>query len=103
VILDQPREAALHDLAHHPEIIAGRDVGRFDVELAVLVFHEAFRAGDDHAADRIGAHDVGVVVDLDPPGRAGQAEGFGQSFQQPRLARGFGQMPARASRALESA
>jgi hypothetical protein len=59
-----------HDLAHHAEIIAGRE-GRsiLDVELAVLVFHEPFRPGDDHAADRIGAHDVGVVVDLDPARR----------------------------------
>jgi hypothetical protein len=53
LLLQKPREAALHDLAHHAEIVAGRDVGRADVELAILVLHETFRPGDDHRADRV--------------------------------------------------
>jgi hypothetical protein len=99
MILEQPREPALHDFAHHPEIIAGGDVGRFDVELAVLVFHEPFRPGDDHAADGIGAHDVGVVVDLDAARRMGRFEGLGQPFQKPRLAGAVGKLAGHAPRA----
>ena len=81
-LLEQPREAPRHHLAHHAEVVAGRDVGRFDVELAVLVLHEAFRPRDHHAADGIGAHDVGVVVDLDAPRRFGQPEGLREAFEQ---------------------
>ncbi len=73
LFLEQPREAPRHHLAHHAEVVARRDVGRFDVELAVLVLHEAFRPRDHHAADGIGAHDVRVVVDLDALRHIGQA------------------------------
>ena len=36
-LIDQPLEPARQHLAHHAEIVAGRKLGRFDVELAVLV------------------------------------------------------------------
>ncbi len=65
MLLEEPREAAAEDLAHHREIIAGGEVLGTDVELAVAVLHEAFRPGDDHRADRIGSLDVRVVEHLD--------------------------------------
>ena len=45
-------------------------------------------------ADGIGAHDVGVVVDLDAPRRLVQTESFGEAGEQPRLGRGFRQPAA---------
>ena len=53
-------------LAHHREIVARRGLRPLDVELAILVLAEALGPGDDHRADRVGAHDVAVVIDLDP-------------------------------------
>jgi hypothetical protein len=94
MILEQPREPALHDFAHHAEIVARGDVGRFDVEFAILVFHKPFRPRHNHAADSVCAHDVGVVVNLDAPWRMRQAEGFRKALQQPCLACGFRQVPA---------
>jgi hypothetical protein len=70
LFLDQAGEAAAQHLLHHPVVVAGRQLGRADVELAVLALHEALRPGHDHAAHRVGALDVAVVVDLDPLGRA---------------------------------
>ena len=67
-------EAAAHHLAHHAVVVARRDVLGADVELAVVVLGEAFRPGDDHRADRVRAHDVAVVVDLDAARRLRQAE-----------------------------
>ena len=54
------------------------------------------------AADRIGALDVAVVVDLDPLRRRVQIEGLGQPFQQPRLGGALAILRARLSRALRS-
>ena len=42
-IQHQPPEAARQHLAHHGVVVAGRQVGRLDVELAVLALHEAVR------------------------------------------------------------
>ena len=39
--------------------------------------HEAGRPGDDHRADRLRPHDVGIVVNLDPSQWALQTESFG--------------------------
>ena len=61
----QPLEPPRQHLAHHAEVVARREVLRVDVELAVLVLAEALRPRDDHRADRVGALDVAVVVDLD--------------------------------------
>jgi hypothetical protein len=85
MLLQKAGEAPLHHLAHHAEIVARRDVRRADVELAVLVLHEPFRPGDDHRADRVGAHDVRVVVDLDAARRLFQTERLGKAGQQARL------------------
>ena len=81
------REAASHHLAHHAVVVAGRHVRRADVELAVVVLGEAFRPGDDHGADGIGAHDVRIVVDLDPPRRLAAGRSRTEPDEQPRLAR----------------
>ena len=48
-------EAAGQHFAHHAEIVAGGDVGRFDVEGAVVLFRKPSSPGDDHGADGIGA------------------------------------------------
>ncbi len=89
VFLQKPGEPARQDFAHHAVVVPGDQVFRLDVELAVMGLRKAFGTRDDHAADRIGAHDVRVVVDLDPPWREGQVEGFGHALQQARLAGGF--------------
>ena len=68
-----------------PIVVAGRELLRADVELAVLVFAEAFRARHDHGADRIGPGDMAVVIDLDAARRPRQREGLGQRFQEPLL------------------
>ncbi len=81
-------------LAHHAVIVARREVGRADVELAILVFLEALRAGDDHGADRIGALDVAVVVDLDALRNARQPERVGQRLEQLLLRRRVGELAA---------
>ncbi|QTK78991.1 hypothetical protein AT6N2_C1210 [Agrobacterium tumefaciens] len=90
----QAREATGHHLAHHAEVVARRDVGRFDVELAVLVLHETFRPRHHHAAHGIGAHNVGVIVNLDAARHIGKVERLRHAFQQPRLRRGFRQLAA---------
>ena len=87
LFLDQAREAARQHLAHHAVVVAGRELGRFDVELAVLAFSKPSGPGHDHAADRVGALDVRVVVDLDPLGRRVQAEGLRHAVQQFALRR----------------
>ena len=53
----------------------GVEILALDVERAVMAFHEAFRPRDDHRADRVRPHDVGIVVDLDAAQRAFDAEG----------------------------
>src|SRR5690606_8087255 len=65
-----------------------------DVELAVLALGEAVGAGDDHGADRAGAHDVAVVVDLDATRRGGQAETLGKTREQLALGGRFGEFAA---------
>ena len=93
VVARQPGEAAGQDLAHHPEVVPGRQLGGADVELAVLRLHEPFGPGDDHAADRIRAHDVAVVVDLDPLRGAVEAEGLGEGLEKRALARALRHPP----------
>ena len=84
-------EAALEHLAHHREIVVGRRAP--DVELAVLALAEPLRPGDDHRAQRVGALDMAVVVDLDALRRLGQLEQVGDLAQQFRLRGRFGQPP----------
>ena len=50
--------------AHHPKIVSRREIGRPDVEFAVLIFLEAFRPGDVIARPHW-CMDMAVVVDLD--------------------------------------
>ena len=95
MLLDQPAETPLHHLAHHAKIVARRDLGRADIELAILVFDETFRPGDDHRADGIGAHDVRVVVNLDASRCLLQPEGLGHTLEQARLRRRLGQPAAK--------
>ena len=93
VLLHQPGEPALHHLAHHAKIIARNDVFGTNVEFAVLVFHKALRTGHDHRADRIAAHDMGVVIDLYAPWHPRQIESLSHSAQQPGLRGCFRQTP----------
>ena len=98
-LLDQPLESPAQDLAHHAEVVAGREVGGADVELAVLVLLEAFRPGDDHGADRVRPLDVTVVVHLDAPRQPRQREGLAQRVEQLALRGGLGELARRAPRA----
>ena len=91
-LVDQPLEAAAQHLPHHAEVVAGREIGGADVELAILVLLKALRTGDDHGADRVAALDVAVVVDLDAPRHSRQREGLGQQLQQLALRRGLGEL-----------
>uniref|UniRef100_A0A0N5A6X5 PE-PGRS family protein n=1 Tax=Parastrongyloides trichosuri TaxID=131310 RepID=A0A0N5A6X5_PARTI len=94
LVLDHLAEAPAHDLAHHAVVVAGGQVFAADVELAVLVLPEALGAGDDHAADRIGALDMGVVVDLDPLGPGVQTKDFADLIEDLRRGRVLGQLAA---------
>ena len=95
----EPLEAPLQDLAHHGVIVARRQAFGLDVELAVLVLDETVRPRHDHGADRVGALDMAVVVDLDPPQWVRQAERCDQRLQQPALGRGVGELaPQRLAR-----
>src|SRR5262249_61268817 len=84
-LVHQPLEAAAQNLPHHAEIVAGREIGGADVELAVLILLEPLRAGDDHGADRVGALDVAVVVDLGAPRRPRPGEDLGRPPRPPWL------------------
>ena len=97
----QAREAPGQHLAHHRVVVARREVALTDVELAVLALTEAFGAGHDHAADRVGPHDVGVVVDLDPA-RPLACRSFRPAPRAAFLAGGFRELADSASRALAS-
>ena len=81
VFLFQPGKPPLEHLAHHREIVAGLGLRPLDVELAVVVLAEALRPRDDHRAGRVRAHDVAVVVNLDPLGYVGQLERIGELAQ----------------------
>ena len=96
VFFDKPFEAAVQHLFHHAEVIARGQVIAADVELAVLVFHHAFRPRHDHRADGIGALDMRVVVNLDPLGRLGQVKGIGQPLQELGLGRRLGHLAGKA-------
>ena len=48
-------------------------------------------AGDDHRADRVRPHDVGIVVDLDPPDRMIDAKRLAERGEQLLLARRLGE------------
>src|SRR5207237_10759107 len=91
-LVHQALEAAAQDLPHHAEIIAGREISRTYVELAVQVFPESLRTSDDHRADRVAALDVAIVVDLDTSRRSGQSENLGQRLEELALRRGVGKL-----------
>ena len=63
-----------------------------DVEFPIVVLGETLRTGDDHGADRVRAHHVAVVVDLDSARRRGKPEDLGEAGEEPRLARRVGQL-----------
>ena len=80
MFLDEARKPPLNHFAHHTKIIARCDVGRFDIELAILILDEAFRPGNDHTTNCIRAHDMRVVIDFDAARRVWKAKGLGQTF-----------------------
>ena len=96
IFLEQALEAPGQHLFHHAEVVAGGQVFALDVELAVLAFDEAVRAGHDHRANRVRALDMAVVVHLDPLRRRVEVEGFGQPRQQFRLGRRLGHLAGQA-------
>src|SRR5262249_13743728 len=59
-----------------------REVRRADVEPAVLVLAKTLRPRDHHGADRVGALDVTVVVDLDAPQRLREPERLRETGEQ---------------------
>ncbi len=52
------------------------------LKVRVLVLDEAVDARDDHRADRIGPHDVGIVIDFDAADRTVDAERGRQRSEQ---------------------
>src|SRR4051794_33074887 len=80
--------AGAEPLAHHRVVVAGHGLWPPDVELPVGVRAEALGPGDDHRSDRVGAHPVAVVIDLDPLRRLRELEQFGQRPHRPRLSAG---------------
>ncbi len=94
VLFGETGEAAAQHFAHHAEIVARRQILALDVEGPVMRLHEAVRPGDDHRADGVRAHDVGIVVDLDPPQRVFDAKGGGECGEQLFLARAIRQFSA---------
>ena len=89
--LGELAEAPLQHLAHHGVVVARGKVLALDIELPILAFDEAFGAGDDHGADRVGAGDMAVVVDLDARGRLGQIRTLGKARENGALRGGVGQ------------
>ena len=87
-------KTSAQDFAHHAEIVAGRESGGANVELAILIFLEALGAGNDHGADRVGSLDVAVVIDLDAARHARQLQRRGELLEEPRLRGGVGELPA---------
>ncbi len=70
-----------------------RGLGGADVEPAIAALVEALRPGDDHRAERIGAGDVAVVVDLDPLGHLLEPERGRHALEQAALRGALGQPP----------
>ncbi len=91
VFLAQTGKAPRQDFLHHAEIIVGSR--RLNVELAIIVFPETLRPGDDHRPGRGAPHDMAVVVNFDPVRRPFELECFSQLTQQFRLRRAFGHAP----------
>src|SRR5579883_2847041 len=96
-LAEQPLEAAGEDLAHHGEIVTGRELGRADVELAILAFLKSLDTGHDHGADRVGALNVAIVVDLDAARHPRQAKCLGKLLQQFLLRNCLGSLRPSAS------
>src|SRR5260370_40061813 len=94
LLIQKALEAPRQHFAHHAEIIARRDVRRFDVELAVLVLTQALRSRDDHGADRIRALDMTIVVDLNAARRPCPGEGPGERGEAPLLGGRLGKLAA---------
>jgi len=59
-------------------------------------FHEPVGARHDHGADRIRAHDMGIVIDLDPARCVGEAESAGKGSEELCLRRGLGQFASQS-------
>ena len=78
----------MHDLPHHRKIIAclRREFAFIlDIETTIRGFLEAFRPGDNHAADSMFALNMRIIVNLDPFRRLGQAKRDRQLAKQPLL------------------
>src|SRR5262249_26086445 len=90
----QSPEPPRQNLTHHAEVVARCEVFRSDVELAVLVLAEAFRARDDHGANGVAALDVRVVVDLDAARRPSETEGLAECGEQVLLRLRLGELAA---------
>ncbi len=71
------------------------------MNLPILVFDETLRPGNNHGAYRVGAHNVGVIIDLDAARRLLQSECLRYTFEQAAIATMFLPIAGpRASRAL---
>ena len=102
VLLHGAIETAGQHFTHHGIVVARACAFLFlgdfhrglDVELAVGVFHEAVRSGDDHATDRISPAGMAVVINLDPLQLSVETEFLRQAVQQASLRRAFRHAPA---------
>src|SRR3546814_3380034 len=74
ILLLRTSEAAFQHFAHHRKIVARHCLCPFDVELAIGVFAETLRPRHNHGAQRVGALNMAVVVNLDTVRRPVQSE-----------------------------
>src|SRR3546814_5307549 len=74
ILLLRTSEAAFQHFAHHRKIVARHCLCPFDVELAIGVFAETLRPRHNHGAQRVGALNLAVVVNLDTVRRPVQSE-----------------------------
>ena len=88
----QPGEAATQDFAHHGIVVTGREILAPDQKPPIARLGQALGSGDDERAERIRAHDVAVVVDLDAAWRFRQAEPVGELAEEPGLGAALGEL-----------
>src|ERR1700733_8259785 len=89
---DKTGKTPRQHFAHHAVVVAGRQIHALDVEGTVLALDEAFGSSDHHRADRVGPHDVRIVVNLHAPDWMIDAKGLTERSDKLFLRRRFGKL-----------